>query len=501
MLIEMKDIVKTYGSVTANDHVSIHLNKGEILSIVGENGAGKSTIMKILYGLERCDSGEIFINGQKARFAGPSDAINHGIGMVQQHFMQFDSMTVTENIIYNREIRNGIFLNRGKASESIRKLSEENGLPIDPDARISDLSIGLQQRVEILKILHQQSDIIIFDEPTAVLTPLESEELLKTILQLKASGKSVILITHKLQEVMDVSDRIVVMRSGRVVYESLAKDTDIEALTVHMVGYEIPKQDVKPEKAGKACLEVKDLSVYDFSAKPVVDRVSFALHEGEILGIAGVSGNGQSELIRAITGLLKSDAGQIILNGTDVTNQSVHFIRKHGLSHVPEDRYYWGSAREATLEENALMGFEDDDRFNRNGVLQEKAIRSFARDLIQTYAVKSDSSGQKMRELSGGNAQKLIVARELASDAGVLVISEPTRGIDIGASEFIHNRILEKRDNGHGILLMSSDLSEIMTLCDRILVMFEGRINRVFTRGEADARTLGIYMVKEGGTV
>lgn len=498
MVFEMKHITKTYGPVVANDDVSLHLNPGEILSIVGENGAGKSTIMKILYGLEKPDSGEIIVGGKPQRFHNPSDAMAVGIGMVQQHFMLFEQMTVAENIVFKNELKKGPFMDMGKTVETVRQLSERYGLKIDPRARIADCPVGLRQRVEILKILYQNAEIIIFDEPSAVLTPLEVEALLETIRSLAKAGKSIVLITHKLQEVMAVSDRVYVMRQGKVVAERMAADTDMEELAMLMVGHPLANYDIEPQAPGKTLLETKGLSLVE-NGREVLKDISLRVDAGEIVGIAGVSGNGQSELIRCITGLEKATGGQVLVGGQDVTNRSVRAIRDAGLAHISEDRYVWGSAPEGTLEENTLMARQDEAPFSKRGIVNPKAIRDYAVRLIGDFNVKASSPAQKMRELSGGNAQKLIVAREMSLDAPVLICCEPTRGIDIGAMEAIHNRMLQRRAQGSAILLVSSELTEIMSLSDRIYVIFEGRIVGEFKRGSMDDKHLGLLMV--GGSI
>ena len=498
MVFEMKHITKTYGPVVANDDVSLHLNEGEILSIVGENGAGKSTIMKILYGLERPDSGEITVGGQVQRFHNPSDAMAVGIGMVQQHFMLFEQMTVAENIVFKNELKKGLFMDMGRTVETVRELSKRYGLKIDPLAKIAECPVGLRQRVEILKILYQNARIIIFDEPSAVLTPLEVESLLETLRSLAKAGKSIVLITHKLQEVMAVSDRVYVMRQGKVVAERMAADTDMEELATLMVGHPLASYQIDPPRPGATLLETRELCLKE-NGREVLKRVSLHVNAGEIVGIAGVSGNGQSELIRCVTGLEKSTGGQVLVGGRDVTNKSVRAIRDAGLAHISEDRYVWGSAPEGTLEENALMARQDEAPFSTRGIIHPGAIRDYAMKLIQGFNVKASSSGQRMRELSGGNAQKLIVAREMSLDTPVLICCEPTRGIDVGAMEAIHERMLQRRDDGAAILLVSSELTEIMSLSDRIYVIFEGKIVGEFQRGSMDDKRLGLLMV--GGSI
>ena len=498
MIFEMKNIVKMYDSVCANDDVSLHLNRGEILAIVGENGAGKSTIMKILYGLVKPTSGEIFVNGKKVHFRTPSDAMAAGIGMVQQHFMLFESMTVAENIVFKNEIHKGPFMDMNKTIETVQALSDKYQLKIDPRAKIADCPVGLRQRVEILKILYQNAEIIIFDEPSAVLTPLEVDALLETMKQLAAAGKSIVIITHKLQEVMAVSDRVYVMRQGKVVAERMTCDTDQEELAFLMVGRQIVNRHIDPIEATTTLLEAKGLKYYE-DGREVLKGIDIHVNAGEIVGIAGVSGNGQSELISCITGLLPVTGGQVLIQGKDVTNKSVREIRDAGLAHISEDRYVWGSAPEGTLEENTLMCRQDEEPFSKKGLVNHRKIREYVRSLIQDFAVKASSPTQKMRELSGGNAQKLIVAREMSLNTPVLICCEPTRGIDIGAMEAIHDRMVKRRGEGAGILLVSSELTEIMSLSDRIYVIYEGRINGEFKRDSMDDKRLGLLML--GGSI
>lgn len=496
MLLEMKNIVKMYGTLAANKNVSLHLKQGEILAIAGENGAGKSTIMKILYGLEQANSGEIYIRGEKKEFHNPSDAMACGVGMVQQHFMLFGDMTVAENIVYSREIRKGIFIDEKKLYETIDNLSEKYKLSINYRSVVKECSVGLQQRVEILKVLYQNAEIIIFDEPSAVLTPLEVDELLKTMKELAASGKSLIIITHKLNEVMEVADRIVVMRMGEVVAERKKEDTSVEELSFLMVGRQVVSNQIKPHKSTRTILEAKNLSLQGENKK-ILDHINLYVKEGEIVGIAGVSGNGQTELIRCLSGLQHLDEGQVILEEKDITNKSVQEIRDAGMAHIPEDRYAWGSALEATLCDNALIGFEEE--CSKKGFFSMRKVYEHAAGLIEGYNVKAGSIFQKMKELSGGHAQKLIVAREISKNTKLLIACEPTRGIDIGAIEYIHNELIKKRDKGDGILLVSSELSEILSLSDRVYVIFEGKIRGEFSReefmaGAMDDRKLGLVM-------
>ena len=497
-ILKMEHITKTYGKVVADRDVDISLNEGEILAVVGENGAGKSTLMKILYGLEIPDSGQITIRGQKLSFNSPSDAISCGIGMVQQHFMLFESMTVTENIVYNHEMRRGlwgIFFDKKANRAKVKQLSEQYQLVVDPDAVVADCPVGTQQRIEILKTLHQDVDILIFDEPSAVLTPAEVEDLLKTLTSLAAMGKSIILITHKLNEVMQVTDRVVVMRDGVVVARCNTADTSVRELSHHMVGRHIEPPVIQPHDPKGRMLEVKELRLVGDDGRTIINGIDIHVDRGEIVGVAGVSGNGQAELVRCLTGLEREWVGHISLDGQDLQGKDVVAFRKFGMAHIPEDRYAWGSAREATLSENALMGNEHSKPYSRSGILDLKAVRQNTAEMIVEYDIKAASVFQRLRELSGGNAQKLIAAREIGRDADFLVASEPTRGIDIGAMEFIHNKLLEKRNSGGCVLLVSSELSEIMKLSDRIYVIYDGAISGEFGRDTVGERELGLLMV------
>lgn len=499
MILQMTNIVKTYGKVVANDNVSIDLNEGEILAIVGENGAGKSTLMKILYGLEEPDSGQIFVRGQPAVMHSPLDAMKLHIGMVQQHFMLFGPLTVTENIVYNNEVSQHGFFDQAGNKAQVKELSDRYGLDVDPDAIIDDCPVGTQQRVEILKTLYQNADIIIFDEPSAVLTPNEVDELLQTMKRLAAAGKSLILITHKLNEVMAVADRITVMRNGRLVSTVAKAATTVDELSYLMIGRHTANLDIETQPQGQRLLDVKDLTMGSDLGKKVLDKVSLYVDAGEIVGIAGVSGNGQSDLVKCITGLQQEYEGTVTVCGHDVSNKGVADVRQAGLSHIPEDRYLWGSAKDATLADNLLMGRQHDPQFSRHGILSQKKLDAYADELIKEYCIKADSSRQLMKELSGGNAQKVIVAREIERSCPLTVACEPTRGIDIGAMEFVHQRLVNKRDHQGGILLVSSELSEILKLSDRIYVMYNGRINYEFKHGQVDDRRLGMLML--GGEI
>ena len=496
MLLEMRHITKRYGNLIANDDVSFGLNEGEILAIIGENGAGKSTIMKILYGLEQANEGEIYFEDNPVYFQSPVDAINMGIGMLHQHFMLFQSMTVAENIVYGREIyKNKVFFDKKKTMDVIDSLSKTYGMDVAPDTVVSELPVGVQQRVEILKILYQNAKIIIFDEPSAVLTPPEVKNLLETIKKLSEAGKSIILITHKLQEVMDVADRVVVMRKGKVVGERIKAETSIEELAYMMIGRQPAIRNITPFKDRGDLVKVENLTLFSKTGKKLLDDISLHIQLGEIVGIAGVSGNGQSELVDCLFGLMRPDKGRIIIGNKDMTGKSVSEYRKQKVSLIPEDRYLTGSSKVSSLAENMLMGNDEKDEFCRHGIIDWKNVHMFADRILNQFQVAYTSSSQRIGELSGGNAQKAIVAREMTGNAEFFIADEPTRGIDIGAIEFIHNKILEKRSEGYGILLVSSELSEILELSDRIYVIYDGRITGEFWRGSIEESELGFRML------
>ncbi len=492
--LEMKEMTKKYGDFLANDGISIQLKKGEVLAIVGENGAGKTTLMRMLYGLEQPTSGEIKLNGKQAQFFGPQDAIKQGIGMVHQHFMLFSDFTVTENIVIGHEpIKNGFF-NRKIATEQVQKLSDQYKIQVNPSKKAGDCSVGEQQRIEILKVLYQGAEIIILDEPTAVLTPFEVDELLKTIRFLADQGKSIILITHKLPEVMKVADHVAVLRNGRVTGNVKKEETSIDQLATMMVGRELQQLSERNPLNGEPLLTLESISIKGKGSKPVLDQLSLTVHRGEIVGIAGVSGNGQSELIQAISGLTSVDQGDIRLSGTNLVGKSVAFRRNEGLAHIPEDRFLWGAAKDATIEETGVMGYYDKKAFNKYSFILKNSFREVVRTWIDHFEIKVKSIDDKSGNLSGGNLQKLIVARELGFETDFLIAAEPTRGVDIGAMEYIHEAILEKRNRGDGILLVSSELSEILLLSDRIAVMFEGKIVDILDRKDATEERLSVLM-------
>lgn len=495
VILRMEEIVKCYGDLVADDHINLSLKKGEILAVIGENGAGKTTLMKVLYGLEQPDSGSIYLNGEKTAIHNAAQAIANGIGIVQQHFMLFEPFTVAENIVYGREPKSGLFFDLEKANQTVVELSQKYELPLNPRQKIENMPVGLRQRVEILKVLYQNADIIIFDEPTAVLTPQEVQELLETLKQLAAAGKSIIIITHKLNEVMACADRADVLRMGKLIADVEIKDTSIEELSFMMVGRRLIETEIQPVPLREDVLKVEDLCLQGEGKVPVLNHVSLHIAGGEIVGIAGVSGNGQSELVQCLFGLSKADSGMIHVNRVNVFNRSVHEVRESGAALIPEDRILWGSASQATITETAIMGHYQKPRFSIHGILKVGQIRQFAEEIVKKFSIKTDSVSHKTSSLSGGNAQKLVVAREMTQETPLLIACEPTRGVDIGAMEFIHDQLIEKRALGDAVLLVSSELTEILKLSDRIYVMYNGKINGEFTRGNATDEELGLLMV------
>ena len=508
-LIELKNISKQFPGVLANDNISLDIEKGEIHAIVGENGAGKSTLMKILYGLYQPTFGEIYIKGEAVKIKTPLDAIKLGIGMVHQHFMLVPSFTVAENIVLGVEPRkNMFFTNYNQAVKITEELSEEYGLRVDPHAKVESLSVGIQQRIEILKVLNKGADIIILDEPTAVLTPQETEELFKVIRSLVDKlGKTVIIITHKLQEVLALSDRVSVMRQGKMIGTLETKHANEQILAEMMVGREVLFEELKRKNiAKKEVLKVRDIKARDNRGLMALKGVSFNLHSGEILGIAGVEGNGQSELLEVLTGLRLAEEGSIIVNGVEAINKEPLEIRELGISHIPEDRLSTGLSRQATLTENMILGFHRKEPYAIKGIhLNRKKIRERADRLIQEYDIRTPSQDIIADNLSGGNMQKMVIAREFSFDSQILIIAQPTRGVDIGAIEFIHKEIVDKRNEGAAILLISADLDEIFRLSDRIITLYEGEITGEFLSKEITKNEIGLYMtgkekaLKEGG--
>jgi simple sugar transport system ATP-binding protein len=492
--LDMVDIVKRYPGVLANDHVDLSLERGEIHAVMGENGAGKSTLMSILYGLQTPDEGYIRFKGNSLFMQSPLDAIAHGIGMVHQAFKLFESLTVWENVVYRREPRRGMFIDGARARAEVAELARRHGLPIDPNARVANLPVGVRQRLEILKALYRDAQVLILDEPTAVLTPAEVAALFAVMKNLARAGCTILLVTHKLNEVMAVSDRITVLRSGRVAARMVTAETTPDAIVQAMTGQQVTPQRPNQARApGPVQLAAQGLVVEQYGRR-VVDGVSFEVRGGEIVGIAGVAGNGQSELIEALMGLTTVVHGTVRLAGRDLTHASVAAHRAGGLSYIAEDRARTASAAAASAEDNLAMGFHRRAPLARHGLLQPTAVRGWAKSLIDRFDIKIASAATAVGTLSGGNLQKVVTARELAHNAPVLIAEQPTRGVDVGAIAFIHGELLKERDFGRGVLLVSAELSEILALSDRILVMYEGRIVAEFARAEADENTLGLYM-------
>ncbi len=500
--VRLKSITKRFGTVLANDAVDIDVKEGSIHAIIGENGAGKTTIMEILYGFYQANSGEIELHGEKVHISNPHDAIHHGIGMVHQHFMLIPPMSVAENIILGIEPTNSAgVLKLSEAEKKIERLSEEYGLHIDPQAKVESLSVGLEQRVEILKALYRDVNILILDEPTAVLTPLEVKEFFQILRTLKEQGKTIILITHKLEEVLEVSDQITVMRNGKKVGDLPTSEATAEILANMMVGREVLLRVNKPAvDRGEVVLKVEDLYV-ETDGKPRLKNVSFEVHEGEILGVAGVEGNGQTELIEALTGLRHSNSGSVWYMGEDVTNRSARKLRETRTAHVPANRKAHGYVASYSNADNLILGFHHMEPFcKKNGFLNQTVIEENAKSLIEKFDVRPPISEISTSSLSGGNQQKLVVAREFHRDPKLLIIAQPTRGVDIGAIEFIHNQILDLRARKVAILLVSAELEEIRSLSDRTLVMWEGEVAGEVTAEEFNIQEVGLLMTGQTGS-
>ncbi len=495
-VLELRGITKSFPGVLANDHIDLTLEQGEIHALLGENGAGKTTLMNILYGLYKPDAGEILVRGQPVSITEPTDAITHGIGMVHQHFMLVPVMTVTENVMLGIEpTRSGIFLDKAKVAARVREISEHYGLEVDPGAYVKDLSVGIQQRVEIIKVLYREADILILDEPTAVLTPQEVESLFKILGTLIERGKSIIFITHKLKEVMEVADRITVLRAGRTVGTVSPKQVNPQKLASMMVGREVNLVVRKKEAQPKdIALAVANLFVRDERGNLVVRGVSFDVHKGEILGIAGVQGNGQTELVYALTGLLPLESGEIKILGKTIRKLNPRQVLERGVAHVPEDRQKHGLVLTFPIYDNLVLCNYYLPPYARGVALQENQIIETGEELVKEFDIRTPSAYLNASTLSGGNQQKVIVAREFSRPIQVLIASQPTRGLDVGSIEYIHNRIVQKRDEGTAVLLVSSELDEIMALTDRIAVMYRGQIVDIVEASKATKDYLGLLM-------
>jgi len=495
-VLELRGITKRFPGVLANDHIDLTLEEGEIHALLGENGAGKTTLMNILYGLYTPDEGEIYVRGRKVEIHAPNDAIAQGIGMVHQHFMLVPVLTVTENVMLGVEsIKNGVFLDRADAARRIRQISQQYGLEVDPDAYVKTLPVGVQQRVEIIKLLYREADILILDEPTAVLTPQEVEELFKIIRSLVAQGKSVIFITHKLKEVMEIADRITVLRNGRVVGTTTPAQTSEEQLAAMMVGREVL---LRVEKGlahpSETVLEVDGLRVLDDRGNLAVRGISFEVRAGEVLGVAGVQGNGQTELVQALTGLRPVLSGRVRILGKDVTGAAPRRILEQGVAHVPEDRQRDGLVLSFPVADNLVLNTYYLPPFARMGMLDQETILAAAEQRVREFDVRTPSVLTPVSSLSGGNQQKVIIAREFSRPIRLLIASQPTRGLDVGSIEYIHRRIIEKRDDGCAVLLVSPELDEVMSLSDRIAVMFEGEIMDILPADQVTREELGLLM-------
>lgn len=496
-VIEMNHITKEFGTFKANDDITLQVKKGEIHVLLGENGAGKSTLMSVLFGLYQPEKGNIKINGKEVKINNPNDANNLGIGMVHQHFKLVHNFTVLESIVLGRETTKGGFLKMEEARKRVVELSERYKFKIDPDAYISDITVGMQQRVEILKMLYCDNDILIFDEPTAVLTPQEIDELMKVMKQLVSEGKSIIFITHKLNEIKAVGDRCTVLRKGKYIGTINVKETSKEEMSEMMVGrkvnFKVEKKDITP---GEKVLEIKNMTIKSkHSEKNVVNDVSFDVRRGEIVCIAGIDGNGQSELVYGITGLEKIDSGQILFCGKDITKESIRKRCLDGMAHIPEDRHKHGLVLDYSLQENLVLQSYYTKRFQKGGFLKFGAIREYAEYLINKFDIRSGQGADSVaRGMSGGNQQKAIIARELDRNPEVVVTVQPVRGLDVGAIEYIHSQLIAQRDAGKAVLLVSLELDEVMNLSDRILVIHEGEIVADVRPEEITVQELGLYM-------
>nr|WP_272893648.1 ABC transporter ATP-binding protein [Heyndrickxia oleronia] len=496
----MLGIRKEFPGIVANDDITLQVKKGEIHALLGENGAGKSTLMNVLFGLYQPEKGEIRVKGKKVNITNPNIANDLGIGMVHQHFMLVDTFTVTENIILGKEPKSSGTIDIKKAEKEVREISEKYGLSVNPKAKISDISVGMQQRVEILKTLYRGAEIIIFDEPTAVLTPQEITELIQIMKTLIKEGKSIILITHKLKEIMEVCDQVTVIRKGKGIGTVNVKETNPNELANLMVGREVVFTTQKiPSNPKQNVLEIKDLVVKDSRGVPAVRGLNLNVRAGEIIGIAGVDGNGQTELIEAITGLRKSESGSIKINEKEIRNLKPRKITESGVGHIPEDRHKHGLVLDFPIGENIVLQTYYQKPYSKNGILNFKQIYQKATKLIQEFDVRTPSEYTLARSLSGGNQQKAIIGREVDRNPDLLIAAQPTRGLDVGAIEFIHKRLIEQRDNGKAVLLISFELDEILNVSDRIAVIYEGTIVAIVDPKTTTEQELGLLMAGSKG--
>lgn len=495
-VIEMLNIRKEFGTFVANDNITLQLRKGEIHALLGENGAGKSTLMNVLFGLYQPEGGEIRVRGEKVNIENPNIANDLGIGMVHQHFMLVEKFTVTENIILGSEPKSGLTVDRATARKKVMNISEQYGLRIDPDAKIEDISVGMQQRVEILKTLYRGAEILIFDEPTAVLTPQEIQELIQIMKRLIEEGKSIILITHKLKEIMQVADRCTVIRRGRYIGTvDIDETVNEDRLAEMMVGREV-NFDAEYSKADpqQVVLDVQKLVVKDSRGLEAVDGLDLQIRSGEILGIAGIDGNGQTELIEAISGLKKPESGKVLLNGKDVTGFTPRKVTESGVGHIPQDRHKHGLVLDYSIRDNMVLQTYYKEPFSKRGLMNYKAVAEKAKALIEKFDVRTPSVDVPARALSGGNQQKAIIAREVDRSPDLLIAAQPTRGLDVGAIEFIHEQLIKEREKGRAVLLISFELEEILHVADRVAVLYEGKIVGIRDPKETTEQELGFLM-------
>jgi simple sugar transport system ATP-binding protein len=494
-VLELRNITKQFPGVLANDHIDLTLEEGEIHALLGENGAGKTTLMNILYGLYHPDEGEIYVRGQLTQIEGPTDAIRQGIGMVHQHFMLVPVLTVTENVMLGEEATKGLVLDRKLVANQIRELSRKYGLEVDPDAKVENLSVGVRQRVEIIKVLYRQANILILDEPTAVLTPQEADEFFGILQSLRQQGVSIIFISHKLREVLELADRVTVIRRGRVVGETRTEDANQALLAEMMVGRQVALTVEKtPARPEQPVLVVQNLKVLDNRLQLAVTGADLEVRAGEILGVAGVQGNGQTELVEALTGLRTVQEGNVHIDGRDVTNATPRVITEQGVAHIPEDRQDDGLVLPFPVYDNFVINTYYREPYSNGIMINEAAIQGQADGLIAEFDIRTPSADVPVSNLSGGNQQKVIVARELSRPIRLLIANQPTRGLDVGSIEFIHRRLVEKRDAGVAVLLVSAELDEIMGLSDRIAVMFKGKFTAVVDGDEVSKEQVGLMM-------
>lgn len=496
IILQMKGICKTFPGVKANQGINLTLRRGEVHALLGENGAGKTTLMKILYGLYKPDAGEIILKSSPVEIASPEQAIQLGIGMVHQHFMLIPPFTVLDNIILGSEPKKSLGrIDRQIAREKISKLTEQLGFKLDLDAKIEDISVGLQQRVEIVKALYREAEILVLDEPTSVLTPQEADELGRILRELIARDKAIVFITHKLKEVMKFADRITIIRQGQVIDTVLSSATDMESLAEKMVGRKVALEiDKAPARPGQTVLRVEKVHVLDNRRLPAVKDVSLEVRAGEIVAVAGVDGNGQTELIEGITGLRPVTNGKITINGRDITNYTPRQVMESGISHIPEDRQKRGLVLDFSIWENIILEVYRSREFCHSGFIKERLSRSYATRLSQEFDVRTPDVNVAVSSLSGGNQQKVVVAREIRRNPDALIVAQPTRGLDVGAIEFVHSQLVAERDRGKAVLLFSLELDEIMALADRIAVIFEGEIVGIIPREAASEEKIGLMM-------